>query len=63
MILSNKDTDMFIIYNNKKCPFIPIKYNSKSNEVDGQIIFIENGAYNPCGWYINIRVNKKDIIS
>ena len=61
-----KNKYMFnIYYNDMLCKFIPIiqqDYKKLPNELEGYVIYIEKGAYNPYSWTREIKINKKSII-
>ena len=47
------------------CKFIPIiqhDYEKLPNELEGSVIYIEKGAYNPHSWTKEIKIDKKSII-
>jgi hypothetical protein len=53
------------MYKNKLCDFIPIEqYSLKRmpDTVQGKVLYIGDGEYNPEGWYQYITVDKVDII-
>ena len=65
IIDSVNKSELKIMYKNKLCEFIPIKQCSLQNmpdTVQGKVLYIGDGEYNPAGWYQNITVDKVDII-
>ena len=62
---SVSNSEFKIMYKNVLCNFIPNNnYSLKEipNTIEGKVIFIGEGEYNPIGWYRDITVNKEDII-
>jgi len=54
-----------IYYNDMLCKFIPNiqqDYKKLPNELEGSVIYIEKGAYNPNSWTKEIKINKRSII-
>ena len=60
----NKIT-FYIEFKLQKCIFIPIlqkKYNELPDSIEGDVIYPEEGTYNPEGWFRPITINKKEIM-
>ena len=62
-MLKNGGHTYYIIYNGYECKFIPKNPEEKNrkDEILGEVLYIENGAYNPSSWYREVAIKKEDI--
>ncbi len=59
--MCNLDNKYYVNYRGYECKFIPlIKKDMKDlpNLVKGKVLFIDNGEYNPLGWYKELMIDK-----
>ena len=50
-----------VLYRYQTCPFVPTKdvpFEEMPDVVEGAVLFVEEGEYNPSGWYKPIVVKK-----
>ena len=50
-----------VLYRYQTCPFVPTKdvpFEEMPDVVEGTVLFVEEGEYNPSGWYKPLVVKK-----
>ena len=55
-----------VLYRYQTCPFVPTKdvpFEEMPDVVEGTVLFVEEGEYNPSGWYKPLVVKKSDLLS
>ena len=54
-----------VLYRYETCPFVPTKdvpFEEMPDVVEGAVLFVEEGEYNPSGWYKPLVVKKSDLL-
>ena len=54
-----------VLYRYQTCPFVPTKdvpFEEMPDVVEGKVLFVEEGEYNPSGWYKPLVVKKSDLL-
>ena len=54
-----------VVYRHQICSFHPtndMPFEQISDFVEGKVLFIENGEYNPTSWYKPVVVKKSDLM-
>ena len=54
-----------VLYRYQECPFVPTKdvpFEEMPDVVEGTVLFVEEGEYNPSGWYKPLVVKKSDLL-
>ena len=65
--LFSKDNITFqIIYKDTRCTFIPnkqVKYNMLPDVIDGHVVYLAEGEYNPSSWLKPYTIKKSSILA
>jgi hypothetical protein len=54
-----------VVYMHRECPFLPtndMPFEQISDFVEGKVLCIEEGEYNPTSWYKPLVVKKSDLL-